>query len=270
MNFKIYYRKSLFSKEELDTASKYFDCVDLLTNIKSNELVIPRYSLYPFPRDQEREVINNGSTLINSYSQHIYIADLQNYVMDLGFLTPKTWDDISKIPEEGPFILKGETNSKKSNWNKNMYASNKKEAIEVQSRLLDDALIGQQKIYIREYVPLVQYFTGFGGVPITKEFRFFVAFGKVISGGYYWQNYAEDLDKIPSTDEVPAEFLQTVINKVGDNCNFYVIDVAQTKAGDWIVIELNDAAQSGLSCNDPEILYSNLKKVLEEKYDIPK
>lgn len=262
--YKIYYRKSLFDKEELKAAQKYFNCVDLVSDIKEGDFIIPRYSLYPFPRDQEREIINMGAKVINTYNQHLYIADLQNYVIDLGELTPKTWDDISKIPEDGPFILKGETNSKKSYWLKNMFAKNKREAIEVHSRLLEDSLISEQKIYIREYVPLVTYLIGIGGIPITKEFRFFVAYGQILTGGYYWQNYSEDLECVPSVDEVPKEFLQKVIDKVGNNSNFYVIDVAQKQNGDWIVIELNDGMQGGLSENDPDTLYKNLKEAIDK------
>jgi hypothetical protein len=266
MNFKIYYRQSLMDKSELTAASNHFDCVDLLSNIKANDFVIPRYSLYPFPRDQEKEIINIGAKLINSYNQHLYIADLQNYISDLKDLTPKTWDRLQDLPDDKSFVLKGETNSKKSNWNKNMFASNKREAGEVYSKLCDDTLIGQQKIYIREYIPLVTYFTGIGGVPITKEFRFFIAYGQVLSGAYYWQNYAEEFDSLPSVDEVPKEFLQSVIDKVGNNSNFYVVDVAQTTDDKWIVIELNDGCQSGLSCNDPGILYKNLKNLLIKRY----
>jgi len=261
--FKVYYRRSLMDENELNCAQKYFECVDLLSDINENDFVIPRYSLYPFPKDQEREVLNIGAKLINSYSQHLFVADLQNYVESLKDLTPKTWNRLQDLPDNTSFVLKGETNSKKSNWNKNMFASNKQEAGEVYSRLCDDALIGQQKIYIREYVPLITYFTGIGGVPITKEFRFFIAYGQVISGAYYWQNYAEEFDVIPSINEVPKEFLQKVINRIGDKINFYVIDVAQTQSGEWIVIELNDGCQSGLSCNDPEVLYSSLARVLK-------
>jgi hypothetical protein len=182
--------------------------------------------------------------------------------MDLGDLTPKTWYNLADIPENGPFILKGETNSKKSYWHQCMFANNKKEAIEIHSRLLEDSLINQQKIYIRKFIPLVTYFTGIGGIPITKEFRFFVAFGNILSGAYYWQNYAEDLENVPSADEVPKEFLQKVIDKIGNKSNFYVIDVAQTQQNDWIVIELNCGSQSGLSCNNANTLYKNLKETL--------
>lgn len=262
--YKIYYRKSLMDKEELKAASKYFNCVDLLSGIEEGDFIIPRYSLYPFQADQEREILSRGAISINIYQQHLYIADLQNYAYNLGDLTPETWYRLEDIPDNTEFILKGETNSKKSNWNKNMFASNKKEAGEVYSRLCDDALIGQQKIYIRKYHPLVTYAIGIGGVPITKEFRFFIAYGQVLTGAYYWQNYVDDLENVPSVDEVPQSLLQDVIDRVGDRSNFYVVDVAQTQEGSWIVIELNDGSSSGLSCNDPEILYRRLREVLDK------
>lgn len=258
----IYYRKSLFDKDELSAAKKYFKCVDLLTDIDSKQLVIGRYSLLPFYFDQEREIENLGSKLINNYQQHRYIADLQNYVADLADLTPRTWDNLVDLPANTSFILKGETNSKKQNWSESMFAPDKKSAIEIYGRLSNDSLIGYQKIYIRKFVPLHTYMLGVNGMPVTKEFRFFVAYGKVISGGYYWQNYIDELATPPSPNEVPLDFLDKVIKRVGSNSNFFVVDVAQTKSGDWIVIELNDGQQAGLSCNDPEVLYKNLFKSL--------
>lgn len=261
-NLKILYRKQLMNKSELSAAKDHFDCVDLLSNVKQGDFVVSRYSSYPFPSDQEREILNIGATPINSYNQHLYIADLQNYVSDLKDLTPKTYYNLTDLPEDKQFILKGETNSKKSSWLTHMFAASKKDAIKIHSNLLNDSLISQQNIYIREFVPLVTYFTGIGGIPITKEFRFFVAFGKILAGGFYWSNYAEDMEKIPSEKEVPHEFLNKVIDIIGDKSNFYVIDVAQKQDGDWIVIELNDGCQSGLSCISPDILYGELYKRL--------
>ena len=258
----IYYRKSLMDADELAAASKYFDCVDLISDIKPGDFVIPRFASYPYPLDMQREFKNIGATAINSHQQYLYIADLQNYVADLGELTPKTWDKVSDIPEIGQYVLKGETNSKKARWLTDMYAANKRDAIEVHSRLCSDTLISYQNIYVREYIPLFTYFLGIGGIPVTKEFRFFIAYGQVISSGYYWANYAEDLEVVPSADEVPREFLDKVISRVGKKSNFYVVDVAQTATGEWIVIELNDGCSSGLSCNDPDNLYCNLREAL--------
>jgi hypothetical protein len=254
--------------EEFNAAKKYFDCVDLLSNINTGDFVIPRYSFYPFPLDQEREIKNIGAKLINSYTQHRYIADLQNYVVDLKDLTPRTWDNIKDIPENISLVVKGETNSKKGNWKKDMFASNKKDALEITSRLMDDSLISQQKIYYREYVPLVSLMDGINGMPVSKEFRFFVAYGKVLCGGYYWQNYIEDLNCVPNANDVPRDFLDKVISIVGNKSNFYVIDVAEIQSGEWIVIELNCGNCSGLSTINPKDLYSNLFDVLKEKGQI--
>ena len=249
-------------EDELRAARKYFTCVDLLSEIPKNSFVVGRFSLYPFYYDQQRELACNNSKLINTHSQYQYIADLKNYVYDLKELTPKTWDRLEDLPENTKFILKGETNSRKNAWKTSMFANNKKEAIEVHGKLCEDTLIGNQNIYIREYVPLYKYIDGIGGMPVTKEYRFFVAFGEVISSGFYWQNYLEDIGEVPDVNEVPKEFIKEVIARVGANSNFYVIDVALTKENKWIVIELNEGQFSGLSCNDPDVLYKNLKEAL--------
>ena len=82
-------------------------------------------------------------------------------------------------------------------------------------------------------------------------------------GGYYWSSHIEDLNEIPMPSEVPEEFLRKVINKIRGQINFYTIDVAQTVSGEWNVIELNDGSMSGISENDPDKLYSNMKEVLD-------
>ena len=239
----IYYRKSLTDKEELTAAELMgFPCIDLLTDIKADYFVIPRYSILPYAFDQMREITNIGATAINSYQQHSYVAELGAYVRDLEDLTPKTWRNLYDLPDDGTsFVLKGATNSIKQRFSTHMFAKTKHDASKVHSLLCDDTLISEQQIYIREYVPLVNYMIGIGGCPVSKEFRFFIAYGQVLCGAFYWQNYADDLPSIPSVDEVPQEFLQEVINRIGNNINFYVVDVAQKKAdGDWMVVELND------------------------------
>jgi hypothetical protein len=259
----ILYRGSDFEKEELEAANLFFKCTERRPDIIENDLVIGRFSLWPFYSDQAKDIHYVGAKLINNYNQYSYIADLGNYIMDLGKLTPRTWRDLQDLPENGQFVLKGETNSKKSNWQKDMFAQNKLEAIAIANRLANDSMIGMQKIYIREYVPLIKYLDGINGMPVTKEFRFFVAYQTIISGGYYWQNYIDDIGHTPDHNQVPRDFLQKVITAVGKQSNFYTIDVGQTESGEWIVIELNEGQQAGLSCNDPYELYYNLSKTIK-------
>lgn len=264
MNTVIYFRKSLMEHEELEACRKYFEAFHLISAIPKNSLAVGRYSLLPFYKDQEDEILTSGSKLINSYQQHLYVADLKNWYADLKDFTPKTYFRLEDIPNDKSFVLKGATNSKKQNWKTHMFAKDKLDAIKVHSRLCEDTLINQQDIYIREYIPLKTYLIGLQDLPITKEFRFFICNKKIVCGDFYWQNYVDDLETKPNINEVPKDFIQKIIDIIDDKINFYVIDVAQTENGEWIVIELNDGCQSGLSCNDPNLLYKNLYRILNE------
>lgn len=261
----ILYRGQDFEREELDSAHQFFECTDRRPEIQDGDLVIGRYSLYPFYVDQAKDIEYVGAKLINNYQQHRYIADLQNYVMDLRELTPRTWRSCEDLPDKGSFVLKGETNSRKSNWKRDMFAPDKKAAIEIYGRLMDDSLIGTQNIYIRRYEPMVTYMEGVNGMPITKEFRFFVAYRQILSGGYYWQNYIDELSEKPDPSEVPREFLQEVIERIGDQSNFYTIDVGISISGKPFVVELNEGQAAGLSCNDPFEMYKNLDKAIRSQ-----
>lgn len=248
--------------DELTSARKYFECFDTRMLIQEGDLVIGRYSVLPFYREQERDINIVGAKLINSYQQHLYIADLKNWVSDLKGLTPETWDRLENLPDDCSFVLKGETNSRKHLWSDMMFAKDKKAAGEVHSRLCKDGLVGGQDIYIRKYYPLKTYMIGIKDLPITHEFRFFICYGQILCGGYYWTSHVDDLPFKPDPNDVPREFLQKVINKIGNNANFYVIDVALTVEGEWIVIELNDGQMSGIQENIPDDLYCNLQKAV--------
>lgn len=267
-------RPSLAEKGEIEAAIKVFGKDNVFTSmasfidqrsylsytqIKNNVPVVARYCLWPFYKENEQVVTLFGDKLLNTHYQHQYIADLADWYGDLKNYTPKTWFQLSDVPKNGgPFVLKGETNSKKFQWNTHAFAKDFKSATDVYHRLSQDSMIGEQNIYIREYVELEKLSDGLNGLPITKEFRFFVLNKKIISGGYYWASHIDDLSSIPDSSEVPRDFLQNIIDCVDDSCNFYVIDVAKTTLGDWILIELNDAQQSGLSCIDPEEFYFNI------------
>lgn len=236
------------------------------TKIQSEDFVVPRYSAYPFFRELEEDINILGATLINSYYKQNFVLDLKNWVYELKDLTFETWDRLENLPEQGPFILKGSVNSRKSDFNNLMYAQDKKRAAEIYSALCKDGLISQQEIYIRKYVPLKTYLIGLNGLPITEEYRFFVYNKTILSGDYYWASHIEevtDAGYYPDVTSVPQEFLQKVIDIIDNKINFYVLDVAKTADDSWIVVELNLGEQSGLSQNDPEIFYSNLKKAIE-------
>lgn len=235
------------------------------TEVQPGDLVVGRYSCWPFYRELEEDIKFSGGALLNTTRQHQYIADLGNWIVDLEEMTPLTWNNLQHLPDEGPFIVKGGTNSRKGFWNTLCYAPDKRAAIEIHGKLSNDSLIGQQTIYIRKFEKLHTYTTDVQGMPITKEFRFFVCDGEVLCGGFYWSHYTDDLGcPPPSPDEVSPEFLAKAISRIGRNARAYALDVWIKENGEPIVGEINDLQQSGLSDNKPEVFYPALYKVLSK------
>lgn len=269
----ILYRNDVDWRQESNAARKYFQCVDSRMLVKNN-LVIARFSALPFYNELERDLKYTGCKMINTYEQHRYIADLGNWYMDLSEFTPPTWTELHKIPDNCSFVLKGETNSKKFLWNTHCFAKDKKSAIDVYGRLMEDSALQYQKIYIRKYIPLEVLSYGLQGLQITREYRFFVYKRQILSGGFYWSSHSDEIKEkgiVVDPAEVPISFLNAIIDRIqntelSEPPNYYVIDVAKTTDGEWILIELNDGQCSGLSDNDPDLLYKNLKNALE-KYE---
>jgi len=265
----IYYRKSETPNKELECMqASSFPSTYLLGNIPNNSLVIPRYSLLPFHKELSEEVSLKNSILINTPAMHEYVADLESWYEDLQELTPKSWFRLEDVPNEGPFIVKGRTNSRKDRWKNLMYASNKDEAINIACELMCDSLLGKQGIVVRKYEQLVTFDEDVSGRPVTEEFRYFCFGGKILARGYYWSNFSDSLKDAgiyPSFSEEADQLVLRALEKIRGKINFVVVDVAKTVEDKWIVIELNDGCMSGTSDICLETLYGNLYKALSEE-----
>ena len=262
MATKILFRKSLAEENEFETAKKYFEVIESRSLVRSDDTVICRYSALPYYEELEKDVQNLGGVLINSYKQHRYVADINEWYWDLEEFTPKTYfqyDDV-KMWDQHSFVIKGKTNSRKHRWSTHMFARSRKDILQVMYRLEEDQFIEQQGLIIREYEPFVGYGYAINCLPITKEFRFFVLGKKIIAGGFYWSNHPEAIEEFhPNVEEVPKDFLNQIIEIVSPNINAWVMDIAQHQDGRWRLVELNDLQMSGLSCIEPQQLYANLK-----------
>lgn len=233
------------------------------------DVVVGRYSVLPFYKELENDLLLSETFLINSFSQFRYISDLGNWYRDLKNITPFTWSNMQEYiasDYEGPVVLKGETNSRRDKWLTHMFANNKTEAREVYGKLMDDSLICHQNIYIRKYEPLKKLIDSVTGMPVPNEWRFFICYGQIIASGYYWSTYIDDIvEKKITIENPPISIIENVIELVGSNSNFYSIDIAQKENGDWTVIELNEGQMSGLNGIDRGYFYAQLKNVLENK-----
>ena len=272
-NYWILFRRSLVDDEEVEAASRYFNVSFQHEEIPSGSVIIPRYSALPFYEYLQSGVEAVGSELYQRYRQHCFVADMQNWYQHLKDVTPKTWFSLEEFQQDRPnrkpdesYVLKGATNSKKFAWKTHMFAKTADDVLTVHRNLQLDSLIGTQPIYIRKYVDLNQVGTKIDGLPVTEEYRVFVCNGNILAKGFYWSEYSDVVaPENQNPENIPHEFLDQVIDAIGDEIKFYVVDVARTKKGNWMVVELNDGCQSGLSCVDPNELYCNLCHNLGEK-----
>ncbi len=263
---ELLFRNTLAEENELQIAKKYFDIKQYRSEITPGALIIGRYSVLPYYNELEKDILKLGGKLINSYEDHLYIADIKNWYPDYRDITPMTWFDPSEAIRSdfnGSFVLKGNVNSRKQLFNTHMFAANKSNIMKVYCKLLDDTLIQYQGICVREFVNLINYGKDqVTGCPISKEFRLFILDGKVLSKGYYWSNFVEEAEN-PDPNEIPEDFIQDAIKRCP--VRFFAIDLAQKTNGDWMVVELGDAQMAGPSCNDLDSLYKNLKENLCKK-----
>ena len=93
------------------------------------------------------------------------------------------------------------------------------------------------------------------GMPLTKEWRLFFVHQKLIAWFNYW-----DEGKYGEVTPELAPFLETA--KTIEN-NFFTMDIAQKKNGDWIIMELGDGQTAGLPDNASRgEFYEELGKVV--------
>lgn len=272
LNTCILFRESEETKQEFyelqNISLKYFNNFDLVrfrSGIPLYSIVFGRYSVLPFYKELDDELyIIKNSHLINSYDQHKYIANMKWY-HDIFNITPKTifncgW---SNVPEfHDGWVIKGLTNSRKFQWDTHMYAKDRKSLKNIIKILLDDPFIKDQGLAIREYIPLETYEIGINNMRFTNEWRFFFLNNKIIDYGFYWSTI-NDKNIIPKDIDIEGKKLaQIAANIISKKVPFFVVDVAKTRSGEWIVIEINDAQMSGLSTIPAKRFYNNLIQMI--------
>lgn len=225
------------------------------------DVVLPRF--YPFYNYLEDELASRGATLVNT--QHEWVSNIREWAPVLGELTPRTWTSIEEVLAfgfTGPFFVKGIDKSLKVDFNEFCYAADL-DRLPVVLNNLKNALPVEQPLVIREFLPLTTYgVSPTSGMPIAHEFRVFVYDGRVLSEGFYWESVRKqnELSLVQAPEHEVS--IQEVIDKVGQQCKFYALDIALTAQNEWVVIELNDGCLSGLSANNPDRLYEGLFQAL--------
>lgn len=257
---QILFRRSFDFEEELKIAKQYCTVHEIRSQC-DNDIVVGRYSVLPYYRELEKDLDSRRAVLVNNHSQHRWIADFEYY--NCGILksfTFPTWtdNDFHTCKESGPFIVKGRTNSRKHQWNTHMFAPDRTAAARIAAELSNDPMLGEQGILYRKYIPLETFEEGINGLPFTNEWRFFFFKQNLLTHGYYWSQAEMAASHV--IPEGGIKFAQFIANTVKDYVNFFVLDIAKTQTGEWILVEINDGQMSGLGMCDPNNLYKNLKQ----------
>lgn len=180
-------------------------------------------------------------------------------------MTPETWDDKGweTVPDcEHGWVVKGRTNSRKWKWSEMMRAETRDDLKRVMRRVGRDTMLSDQGTVIREYVPLERVGEGINGLPFANEWRLFFLGERYVAGGFYW-TVAECADSMGDVPEAAVATGEEAARRFSVGHEFFVVDVAKTKEGDWIVVEINDGQMSGLSTIDPIEFYSSLKEACD-------
>jgi hypothetical protein len=266
----ILFRSHFGEDGESDLAAQHLPLVGLRAAVPPGSLVVGRYACLPYYAELAADLALGGSRLINSVDQHNYIANFE-YYEDIKDHTFQTWARFPDIPEhlrDKPFVLKGKTNSRKLQWKTHMYAENFRSAIHLGGELMNDPFIGPQGLVIRQYVPLETFEIGLNDVPMTNEWRLFFLGTELLAYGYYWAI----IDDIAHIERAHPDFLlnglpfaKQVAQTIAKKTNFFVLDIAKTQDGRWLVVEVNDGQQSGVNeFIDMNKLYSNLAQRLPD------
>jgi ATP-grasp domain, R2K clade family 3 len=255
-----------YESEEIDSMHQHFRVYRQRSQIPQGSLVVGRNSVLPYYRELEQDLLLNGSKMLVGHNGHQYLADIGQWYSDLAPFTFKTWswDEFVRTDHQGPFVLKGATNSKKRQWKTHMYAENRLKAVQVMLRLMDDSLVSTQGVYVREYVPLKSYGTNVVGQPITDEYRLFMFRDQVLAKGYYWSSNSDEIGIKPDPATIPPDLIHEIATIVREHTDAYVMDLAQTEDGRWMLVELNSLEMSGISDCNPDELYRNLARCMNE------
>ncbi|GAA0894369.1 ATP-grasp domain-containing protein [Fulvivirga kasyanovii] len=265
------FRISLVNFEEL-TAGNTTTALKLVHKAEKNEQAIYRgWMLTP---DQYKNLYEGLAAkhiqLINTPEEYIHCHYLPESYHKIEGKTPKsvwtTEQELSTLIKlvsefgEAPIVIKDYVKSEKHNWNEACYIPDASDSEKIKStvekflNLRGDSL--NKGLVFRQFEEL-GFLTNHSksGMPLTKEFRVFFLQKQCVTMFNYWDEGAYDNTK-PKIDE----FIEVARDI---ESNFFTMDIAQKKNGDWVIMELGDGQVAGLPDNaDKDEFYKKLNALL--------
>jgi hypothetical protein len=207
-----------------------------------------------------RRVLELGLRPVNSPEEHVLASELESWYPHISALTPRTrvFDALPTAEEieaqfEWPVFLKGSRQTSKHSPELSVIRD-RSHYEEVAARYRSDPILHWQKPVVRELVPLVPV-PGHvpGSVPPAMEYRSFWWRGECVGWGRYW--YQISPYQCPDA-EAGLDVARAAVGRI--HVPFLVVDFAKTMDGRWIVIECNDAQESGYAAIPPQALWREI------------
>lgn len=233
--------------------------------IEGEELCVLRIGPIADYAAEFNDKLEMGLRLVNSPIEHALASELENWYPLLKGLTPRTqvFDALPSADDiesnfQWPVFMKGSRQTSKHNPDLSVIKSRSHYEVASQ-QYLRDAILHWQKPVIREFVPLIPVAGNVAGkVQPSIEYRSFWWRGECVGWGRYWYQVAP-------YECVDAEVGLAVAQQAAARLNvpFLVIDFAKAADGHWIVIECNDAQESGYVGIPPQKLWQQVLKLLD-------
>lgn len=222
------------------------------------------------------DLLSKNYRLINAVTEYRNCHYLPDSLKFIEKRTPKTvfekmdsensMDELlekSKVFGQQPVILKDYVKSEKHDWEKACFvadASNTGQLkqtihnlIELRGNYLNEGIV------VREFVELNDLtLHSKSGMPLTEEYRLFFCNKKLLGIYNYWEE-GEYMGSKPDT----AAFEEIA---QGVQSNFFSMDIARQKNGEFIIIELGDGQVAGLpDSTDRNEFYRQLKLAIHSE-----
>lgn len=203
-----------------------------------------------------------GVPSVNTPEQHLLASELSEWYEHIQEFTPYSicvdqFPEIEEIEDlfGWPIFIKGSRQTNRHNPELSI-ARNASDYLSIRNNYKKDPILHWQKVAIRKFIKLDQLAESVPGkVQASKEYRTFWWYGKLVGWGCYWYQipkYSDnDIDKGLAVAQIAATRLKVP---------FIAIDIAKTASGDWIIIECNDAQESGYAGVPPKQLWENVLK----------
>lgn len=194
-------------------------------------------------------LLDLGVRLVHSPEQHALCSELPRWYPLLQGLTPESWwfDQAPDAETAGelagwPLFLKGSRQTSRHQA-KLSIIHGPDEYREAVAAFATDRMLHWQQVVIRRFERLRPIQADMGQrIPASFEFRSFWWKGQLVGAGPYFADFAKyqwSEAEQAAAMEMAAEAARRA------NLPFVVVDMAQRVDGRWIVIEINDAQESG-------------------------